>query len=1073
MRPGFYQRVRKMSAGCLSGALLALLPYYRRYLPMSWRRVLFAYLPAGLKRLTFEVRSQPIMSYENWILQNDILGDDDRRLISAHIASFWSKPRFSILMPVCSASTRPLQEAIDSIRGQLYEKWELCVVGDAASSPGVRKALHRYAESDDRIRVRYCDVNGGVSASSNTALEMATGEWLVLMEQDDTLAEHALYLVAEAINRDPKLAIIYSDLDHIDEEGVRSNPYFKPDWDYDLFLGQNLINRLGAYRTALTRRVGGFREGLEGSQDWDFAFRVIDANPGAKVHHIPFVLYHWRQTSGTLPNTLVTAAADTAQRAVNDHLTRSGEAAVAIPQSSYLRIRRILPTQSPLVSIVIPTKDRCDLLRTCVAGLVNRTNYKPVEIVIVDNASSAPDALEFLAELRVRPNFVIVEDGASFNFSRLINRGVAASSGEICVLLNNDIDVINDDWLDELTSHALRPEVGAVGAKLYFADGTLQHGGVILGIAGGAGHQHRHCAGESHGYFGRLKLTRSVSCVTGACLATRRAVYDEVGGFEEQHLTVAYNDVDFCIRLGEAGYKIIWTPHAELYHYECTSRGLDTTPEKMRRAAAEMKYMRTKWNRILDNDPFHNPNLSLDSESVELAERPRVHKPWLVSAWAADRASASPTAVNSRLNLPHARRRLQPLDRRPGVRFVGYADGDLGLGEAFRAYLAAAAQAGLAFAIYPFRGGIETRLIEPFMPERYDTAHAFDINVVLIATDLTPVLLRTVDPQLMSQSYNILCTFWELPQAPEAWRPLLEGFRELWVPNAFVADAFRDIFAGTITIIPPAIHTGDAPVMDRAVWRMEPGRFYFLFSFDYFSSPHRKNPMAVVRAFREAFADRTDNVGLILKCFGAADRFAEIRSALLEAAKLDPRIIIIEKGLKRDEMLGLIRASDAYISLHRSEGFGMGMAEAMSFGRIVIGTNFSGNVDFLTSDTGFPVPYTLRRVEPSEYIWGSGQVWAEPDVEAAAKVMRLVIERPDLAAERTRAAKALIEAEYGLPAIGLKIKRRITEIEAHASGARPRRSHEWSGTVERGSFVRQRGTVGDVVNSGDSGKTAT
>jgi O-antigen biosynthesis protein len=603
-------------------------------MPVSWRTFFFARLPAGLKRLLVQFRSRIIMSYGNWILQNDTLRDDDRRLIANHIASFRCKPKFSIVMPIYNASAGYLHGAIDSIRGQLYQGWELCVVSDAANSPNVRKALHQYARDDDRIRVHYREVNGGISACTNAALEMAAGEWIVLMDQDDTLAEHALYLVAEAINRDPNLAIIYSDVDHIDEKGWRSNPYFKPDWDYDLFLGQNLINRLAAYRTDLVRRVGGFREGLEGSQEWDFAFRVLDADPCARVYHIPFVLYHRRQTSRTSSNTPATGATDAAQRVVNDHLTRSGEAAVAMffPQPSYLRIRRSLPTQPPLVSIVIPTKDRCDLLRRCVDGLVNRTNYEPVEIIIVDNGSSDPDAREFLGELRARPNFVIMEDSGPFNFSRLVNRGVAASSGDICVLLNNDIDIINDDWLDELTSHALRPEVGAVGAKLYYGDGSLQHGGVILGISGGAGHQHRYCAGASDGYFGRLKLTHNLSCVTAACLAVRRDVYNEIGGFEEKHLAVAFNDVDFCIRIREAGYNIIWTPHAELYHYESQSRGYDTTPEQERRAAAEVKYIRTKWGRILDNDPFHNPNLSLDTESVELAEKSRARKPWLMSA---------------------------------------------------------------------------------------------------------------------------------------------------------------------------------------------------------------------------------------------------------------------------------------------------------------------------------------------------------------------------------------------------------------------------------------------------------
>jgi glycosyltransferase involved in cell wall biosynthesis/SAM-dependent methyltransferase len=389
---------------------------------------------------------------------------------------------------------------------------------------------------------------------------------------------------------------------------------------------------------------------------------------------------------------------------------------------------------------------------------------------------------------------------------------------------------------------------------------------------------------------------------------------------------------------------------------------------------------------------------------------------------------AQALAVMSRMN--SMRRYLKPLERRPGVLFIGYAEGDLGLGQAFRANLVAAAQVGLPFAVYPFRVGIKTRLIEPFMPERYDTAHAYDINIVDVAPDQTPAVFRTLDPRLMSRGYNVLRTFWELPQAPEAWRPMLKGFQELWAPSPFVAEAFREIFPGTITIIPPAIHRANGPFADREAYGMEPGRFYFLCSFDYFSSPHRKNPLAVLQAFQEAFAHRTDNVGLVIKSIGAVEHFPEIKDVILKAAKCDSRITVINRSLKRHEMLSLIRASNAYISLHRSEGFGMGMAEAMSFGRVVIGTNFSGNTCFLTSETGFPVPYTLRPVKPSEYAWASGQVWAEPDVKAAAEIMRLVIERPDLAAKRAQAAEALIESRYEPEAVGLKIKRRISEIEA-------------------------------------------
>jgi glycosyltransferase involved in cell wall biosynthesis len=385
-------------------------------------------------------------------------------------------------------------------------------------------------------------------------------------------------------------------------------------------------------------------------------------------------------------------------------------------------------------------------------------------------------------------------------------------------------------------------------------------------------------------------------------------------------------------------------------------------------------------------------------------------------------------ALKSRVN--GMRRYLKPLERRSGVLFIGYVEGDLGLGQAFRSNLAAAAHAGVSFAVYPFRVGIETRMIEPFMPERYDTAHAFGINVIAVAPDQTPVVFATVDPRLMSRSYNILCTFWELPRAPEAWRLMLKGFRELWVPNAFVASAFKEIFPGKITVIPPAILDYGGPFADRETYGMDPGRVYLLFSFDYFSSPHRKNPMAVLLAFQTAFGDRDDNVGLVIKSIGAVDHFPEIKSVFAESAKRDPRIILIDRSLKRHEMLGLIRASDAYISLHRSEGFGMGMAEAMSFERVVIGTNFSGNTCFLTAETGFPVPYTLRTVGHGEYASAAGQVWAEPDVKAAADIMRLVIERPDLAAKCARAAKVMVKAKYGPAAVGREIKRRISEIEA-------------------------------------------
>lgn len=644
--------VSGVSAACLRRATARTLPHYRKYVPERIRRLVSAHLPANLKRPFVLNRTEVVPGYESWILQNEKLTEDDRDLIRAHIDSFGKKPKFSILMPVYNTPAPYLREAIGSIVSQLYQEWELCIADDASTSAEVGEILRSCARTDDRIKVRFRDANGGISACSNTALEMATGDWIVLADHDDTLAEHALYLVAEAVNRDPNLAIVYSDEDHIDEKGWRSCPYFKPDWDYDLFLGQNMISHLGAYRADLAREVGGFREGFEGSQDWDFALRVLEASGGAGVHHVPFVLYHWRQTSRTFSQTSKALACDAAQRAVRDHLTRTGQAAEATPSplSGFIQVRRFLPMPQPMVSVIVPTKGQSPLLRTCIDGLVKRTSYKNLEIVIVDNGSTGPDARAFLAGLRRRPGFVVLEDKGEFNFSRLVNRGVAASSGEICVLLNDGVDVINAGWLDELAVHALRSEVGAVGAKLYYADDTLQHGGVTLGIDGVAALQHRHAPRGAHGYFGRLQLTHSVSCVTAACLAVRRAVYDEVGGFDEKNLSVAFNDVDFCIRVREAGYQIIWTPHAELYHHESRLRGHEETPDKAGRFGGESGYMRDRWGDILDNDPFYNPNLSLRSDFFEIAETSRVRKPWL--------AAAGPAAVRT-----ENARRIEPVSR--------------------------------------------------------------------------------------------------------------------------------------------------------------------------------------------------------------------------------------------------------------------------------------------------------------------------------------------------------------------------------------------------------------------------
>jgi glycosyltransferase involved in cell wall biosynthesis len=363
------------------------------------------------------------------------------------------------------------------------------------------------------------------------------------------------------------------------------------------------------------------------------------------------------------------------------------------------------------------------------------------------------------------------------------------------------------------------------------------------------------------------------------------------------------------------------------------------------------------------------------------------------------------------------------------VLFIGYAEAALGLGEAFRSLLTALARTSIPFAIYPFNVNVETRRIGPFLQERYDREGRYDVNVAYMATDQLPLALRELGPQRTAASYNILRTYWELPRAPAAWAPLLENVQELWAPSAFVADAFRDVFRGSIAIIPPCVTVERQTRYERAHFSMNEGRFYYLFSFDYYSRAVRKNPLGVLRAFSAAFPDRREDVGLVIKSTGPTKLARDVAAQIKAAARKDARIVVIESSVSRDEVLSLIEQSDCYVSLHRSEGFGLGMAEALAFGKPVIGTDFSGATDFLSAETGYPVPFTLRKLTSGEYFAGEGQSWAEPDPGAAVEIMRRVFYDRAENARRGAAGKALVESRYGYDSVARVVTERLQEIQ--------------------------------------------
>jgi GT2 family glycosyltransferase len=568
--------------------------------------------------------------YADWIRCYDRLQREDIQRIREQIAKFHYSPLISILLPVYNSNLKWLRRAISSVQQQFYPQWELCIIDDASTDRKLWPFLQKWAHRDKRIKLMRRLENGHISAASNDALRLATGDFVALLDHDDELAPTALYFVALALNKNPDLQLLYSDEDKLDAQNRRFEPYFKSDWNPELFLAQNFISHLGVYRADLVRRVGGFRVGFEGSQDYDLTLRCIEEIQPKQIEHLPWVLYHWRAGDQSTASCATTKpyAQEAARRAVQEHLERQNTTGTVVPSFDiYLQTKYALPTEQPLVSIIIPTRDHASALKKCVHSIFEKTDYSAYELIVLDNESYDPEALEFLAELKKRDGVRVERIDDAFNYSRLNNRGVELSQGSFVALLNNDVEVINADWLTEMVSRAMQPKVAMVGARLWYPNGTIQHGGVVLGAGGIAGHAHAGLRRHEPGYFARAHLAQDVSAVTTACALVKREVYLQVGGFDEK-LAVTFNDVDFCLRLREAGYRILWTPYAELIHHESASRGFDNSAPKQVRFLAEVDYMKSKWGHILQRDPFYNPNLSLNENLFTLAFPPRTIKPW-------------------------------------------------------------------------------------------------------------------------------------------------------------------------------------------------------------------------------------------------------------------------------------------------------------------------------------------------------------------------------------------------------------------------------------------------------------
>jgi O-antigen biosynthesis protein len=553
--------------------------------------------------------------YQKWI---DIVEPWDLANAARHAGSLEYRPLISILMPVYNVDRSLLEAALRSVKEQFYDNWELCICDDASTNSDVRTILLEAARRDPRVKLVFAEKNGGIAAASNQALDLATGAFVAFLDNEDELAPHALYQAAKLLNNYPDADVLYSDEDKMDVTGRRYDVFLKPDWSPDLMCSFDYLCRLTVLRTSCVREIGGFRPDLDGSHDFDLLLRIIERTK--KIHHIPTVLYHERACPGSTPSSPAAKmyAHLAARTALQEHLDRCGIAAKVTEGCRLGRWRIQYKIQGdPRVCIIVPSGGKVDLLDQNIKAVAGNTDYRNFEFLIIDNSKGEQVQSYFATIVKLWPRSRYLDcRGLPFNFSALNNQAVRMVQAPLLLFLNDDTIPINSGWLEAMLEQAQRPEVGAVGCKLLYASGTIQHAGVVMGLSQNCDHVFKNMPGDpSHtGYFDLPHVIRNVSAVTGACLMTRRDVFCEVGGFDEVHLPIAFQDIDLCLKMRARGYLVIYTPHAQLFHLESQSKGeAEKIPE-----SSEVSYMQQQWADVIAHDPYYHPNLTRTDHDCSL-----------------------------------------------------------------------------------------------------------------------------------------------------------------------------------------------------------------------------------------------------------------------------------------------------------------------------------------------------------------------------------------------------------------------------------------------------------------------
>src|SRR5574344_54501 len=591
-----------------------LIKLFGRFFRFAWREYHFLIPPTLWKKyfLMFldRIKHDRVLFYNPFVTTdyNKWLKENNTEVL---IEKQKYNPLISILIPVYNIKGKLLSDCLDSILNQTYSNFEICLVDDCLTLTETKETLEKYSSLDNRIRIKYRDKNGNISAASNEALKMAKGEFIGLVDDDDILDKNALYENIKVLNNNKKIDMIYSDEDKIDLKGNRCDPNFKPDYSPDTLMSMNYICHFTVIRKKLVDSVGGFALGLEGAQDYDLFLKVTEQTNN--IYHISKILYHWRMIKGSTSLSLDNKkyASDKGKLALEEALKRRNlNGTVSKDEASSYYIIDYKVNSNPLVSIIIPTRDFAETLDCCLKSIYEKTTYKNFEIIIANNNSKEKATFDLFDKYKKEhSNFKVIDINIEFNYSNINNIAIKKSKGEYILLLNNDTEIITESWLTKMVGYASLSHVGAVGAKLLYTDMTVQHGGVILGLGGVASHAYIGASRDDTGMYGRLRVPYNYSAVTAACLMVSRKKYDEVNGLDE-NLKVAYNDIDFNIKLLQKGYYNVFLPNVEIIHFESKSRGLDTSTEKYKRFLIESRYMYDKWPKELDNDTMYNSNFS-------------------------------------------------------------------------------------------------------------------------------------------------------------------------------------------------------------------------------------------------------------------------------------------------------------------------------------------------------------------------------------------------------------------------------------------------------------------------------